>query len=841
METVYQPGSSSQGKKELWNSIRAHFKTHRQGPPLKKVVKEGNVPLSLAQHQLWLLDQWHPRTSVFNIYSVFLLEGDLKVTVLEMSLVEIVRRHDILRTTFGTVDGQPVQVILPHPHLRLPVVDLERFPGNRRVKKSEALASEEIGRPFNLAEAPLLRCKLIRLAENEHLFTVTMHHIISDDYSMTLFLKELSIIYEAFSCGSASPLLQLPVQYSDFVYWQQQWLQSGILAAQENYWKQQLCGIVPLELPTKSSHSLSLAYKGSVQSLEIPQNVTDALETMTHKEGVSLFMVLLAAFKALLHRVTSREDILVASPVECRSQVKTKNLIGYFNNILLLRTDLSGNPTSGELMVRVRQTVLSAYENQDFPFHQLMEFEGLTGLPLTRPMFGLYNIAHQLPKFPGVVVSKLGIHNGWSNFDLFFYILKGSNQLTAAVEYKTHLFHPSTIKRMLKSFRDLLSEMAFDARRRLSGPPWLAPPSELRENGFEVKKTFSPPRSQLELQLVKTWEKVLGICPIGIHDNFFDLGGHSLLALRLSRKIEKVLGINLPLSTLFQAPTVEEFARIVSNGQISNLWSSLVPIQTGGSRQPFFCIHASGGHIMIYYSLAKYSGKDQPFYGLQSRGIDGKHSFLESIEEMAAHYIEEIQTLQPQGPYFLGGYCMGGLVAYEIARQLREQGQNVAFLALFNTFNWSKMTAFTFLDKLSYRTQEIVFYFRNLILAKPMGRFKFFMEKLNQAKQWMKLLLGRSRNLSLETLLNINNQALWRYHPQPYPGKIFLFLSFKNYSLFRDPKFGWSELAAEGVETHKIHAYPGGILVEPFVRELAAKLGACMDKAHKISTSRQMT
>jgi len=352
------------------------------------------------------------------------------------------------------------------------------------------------------------------------------------------------------------------------------------------------------------------------------------------------------------------------------------------------------------------------------------------------------------------------------------------------------------------------------------------------------------PRDDVEQSVANIWQKVLGVEQVRIHDNFFDLGGSSLLALQLFDQIEEVFSKKLPLATLFEAPTVEQLASIVRREEWTAPWASLVEIQSGGSKPPFFCIHGAGGNVLIYRDLARQLGPNQPFYGLQSQGLDGEQPFLTRVEDMANLYLKEIQAVQPRGPYLLGGYCMGGTVALEIAQLLYAQGQEVALLALFETYNWVNMSDKSLLDNIYYYIQKIDFHLRNFLLLEFKWKLRFIREKMKDVKSrrkvWYGMILSKlghmfqhnsEQYLSLFRLWKINDRAPLNYMPKVYPGRITNFRTVKQYALFNGQELGWDKVAAGGVETNELPVYPAGMLVEPFVRLLAEKLQICIHKA----------
>ncbi len=371
-----------------------------------------------------------------------------------------------------------------------------------------------------------------------------------------------------------------------------------------------------------------------------------------------------------------------------------------------------------------------------------------------------------------------------------------------------------------------------------------APPPDFEKSGFVRRDDpgggASRPRNSLEQELRSIWQAVLGCDQVGLHDDYFELGGTSLRAARLFSEIERRLGKRIPLSVLLQAPTVARLAEVISDSGGAARWPSLVPMQVQGSNPPFFCAHGAGGNILIYRDLARHLGPDQPFYGLQSRGLDGLQPFHVRIEDMAAHYIEEIRQVQPCGPYYLGGYCMGGTIALEMAQQLHAQGETVALLAFFETYNWGEIEPPNWAGKFFFYWQKIDFHLRNLLLAE--NPTDFFREKLRVAGErsslWRETLTSLLRNgrsagveaeRGLHRLWEINDRAAMGYVHRYYPGRITHFSPRRPYALFNHPPVRWHRLAA-GIDERRLPVYPAGMLVEPFVKRLAAELRSCIEE-----------
>jgi phthiocerol/phenolphthiocerol synthesis type-I polyketide synthase E len=345
-------------------------------------------------------------------------------------------------------------------------------------------------------------------------------------------------------------------------------------------------------------------------------------------------------------------------------------------------------------------------------------------------------------------------------------------------------------------------------------------------------------------ELVRIWQQLLGVGSVGIDQNYFDLGGDSVLAVHLFAEIEKVFKVKLPLATLFEAPTIQELAGILRSEAPSTGWSPLVTIQNSGSRPPFFCVHGAGGNVLIYRELSENLGSDQPFYGLQSQGLDGSCPPLTRIEDMAALYVKAIRRQQPHGPYLLGGYCGGGLIAFEIAQQLGSDGEEVALLALLDTMNFSKIPPFSVWSRADYSCERVWFHAANFMRLDFKGKTSFFREKIqvlrNRLPVWWGMLLGKfeknskASNSGSRILGNIwlaNDLACQKYVPKPFAGVVTDFRPLKQYRAFDKPDTKWDRLALQGQTVVVLPVYPAGMLLEPFVKHLAFALRKAIDGA----------
>ena len=1355
----------------------------RQSGPsaIPRLAQRENVPLSCAQRRLWFLDQLEPHSSAYNVCQAVQFSGALDVTALERSLNEIIRRHEILRTNFVACEGNPTQVIAENRTLKPAAIDLSQRPNDRRERELQRVLQEEARRVFDLSRDLLLRALLVRLEPQEHVLLITMHHIVSDGWSLGIFFRELAAFYESFTAGEGPTLPELPIQYADFALWEQDTFRNATPEKSLAYWKGQLRDDLPaLELPTDRARPAAPTSRGATETRQFPPTLARALQELSRQEGATLFMTLLAAFQTLLHRYTGQGDIAVGSVVAGRNHLDLEKLIGFFVNTLVFRGDLAGDPTFRELLRRARETALGAFAHQELPFEKLVEElhpeRSLRRNPFFQVMFVWQNAAVAPARLSGLKLQPRDVDGGTAKFDLTLSMMETPQGLRAALEYNLDLFDRDTAARMLGHFQMLLegiaavpdqklsklplltaderqqllvewnntgtpypenetvpqlfdrqaartpeaiavkfedrrltyreldaragrlanylrglgvgpdvlvavclerslemivallgilkaggayvsldpdypherlafmledtrapvlltqeklraaldqsvgslspgairrlpfvvcldtrwetlarldtigssqgatadnlayvsytsgstgrpkgvcvthrgvvrlvkethfarfdhsriflqlAPVAFDAstleiwgpllngaqlvllppgtpslarlgeaiekngvttlwltagffhqmveeqpaslknvRQLLAGGDVLSPthvaralekldgtqlingygptenttftcchhitrslpanrsvpigrpvantqvylldaqgqpvpigvPGELyaggaglarnylnhpaltaekfvphpfsdtpgarlyrtgdrarwladgsieflgrldrqvKIRGFRVEleeietalsqhpavkeavviaredrpadkrlvaylvagpspapspvelrhylegtlpdymvpsafvflRAFSlnangkvdrqalpapdsarapgetgfvAPRDAVEIHLAAIWEKVLDVRPVGVHDNFFELGGHSLLGARLFAQIEKHFGKELPLASLFQAPTVEQLACLLRESKAPTLCSSLVAIQPKGTRPPIFLVHgAGGGNLWGYANLAPLLGADQPVYGLESRGMRGLEEFSR-VEDMAAHYLEEIRTVQPRGPYYLGGYCFGGNVAYEMARQLAERGESIGLLALFESAPVN-----TGYDRIPWWRPGFLFHFavntvywlKDFFALRSAERRSFVRRKFRALLRRMPRRLGREvagpAPIDLEEIIDVSQfpeieLQLWEIHvrairdyvPKPFPGRLTLFRTRSQPFLCSfDPLYGWGPLARGGVEVVAIAGSHEKIFIDPHAQTLAAKLSASLNRA----------
>ena len=446
-------------------------------PSIKPRARSEPAPLSFAQERLWFLEQLEPESSVYNICRAYRLLGNLNTSALEASLNEIISRHETLRTAFRLVDGRPVQVVQPIQNISIEYVDLRAIPDNERDAEIQRRIKADLHCAFDLSAGFLLRSTLLRAGDQEHVLILMTHHAAFDAWSMGILTRELWTLYQAFSNGNPSQLEPLPVQYSDYAVWQRDWLQGEVLKAQLLYWKEHLKNLPILNLPTDQPRKARQSFHGARVTITLPEELTRALNEMSHRHGVTPFMTLLAGFQVLLYRYTGQEDVVVGSPVANRRRPELEGLIGFFVNSLVLRGDLSGNPSFRNLLLRTRDLCIAAGTNQDLPFEKLVQElqpeRDQSRNPLFQVMFVLQNATRPFTGIPSLRIEPMEVTTTRSPFDLSLFLRERAGKYIGHIEYSTDLFNRDRIDRMASHFQTLLGAIVADPDQPIATLPIL--------------------------------------------------------------------------------------------------------------------------------------------------------------------------------------------------------------------------------------------------------------------------------------------------------------------------------------------------------------------------------
>ena len=474
MKTAFQSRGPLSPEKRRLLALMLEKKGVRtaESPVIRPRNERGPCPLSFAQERTWFFEQLEPGTAAYNVPAAVRFTGALNSEALRQSLTEIVRRHEALRAVFHHADGPPFQLTGPAQPLMLPLVDLSGLDQARREEEMSPLIRREIERPFDLEAGPLLRCCLWKLGDRDYVALLVTHHIASDGWSIHLLFGELAVLYETVSRAEQSPLAELAIQYSDFADWQRRWFRGEVLADHLDYWKRQLSGTEPTSsIQPDNPRGTSRTLRGARSVILLSAELTTGLKQLSLREDATLFMVMLAAFKTLMHRLCWQDEITVGSPIANRNRAETEALIGFFVNTLILRTNLAGDPEFRELLRRVKEVTLGAYAHQDMPLDQLVDAihlkRDIREHPLFQIFFALNNNPTPLVEMAGVAITPLMIDNGVAKFDIEISLIERDEGLVVTAIYNADLFESSSIQSILSRYERVLSEVVRNPAVRL--------------------------------------------------------------------------------------------------------------------------------------------------------------------------------------------------------------------------------------------------------------------------------------------------------------------------------------------------------------------------------------
>ena len=691
-----------------WRSNREELvaKVRAQNPDLQ-AEDAFEVPQWFSQQKGWFENPALANSVAYHYPLLIRLRGPLNENAIRQSLRELVRRHGVFRSVFRIIDGKLIQIVKVPQDFDLPILPLGGSAEEIEQQVQEA-AREEALRPFDLARGPMLRAHLYRLQADDYVLQLTTQTLIYDDWSSGVLIRELSEIYGAFAAGTSPATPSLPFQYGDFVRWQHERLQGPEFEEHVGFWKEQLDSATAFEhLPEDFARPDRSAQTGALLTEILPSPLADSLKALCRQERVSLFMLLLAGFKCLLHRYSGHEEIGVATCAANRSLVEVEGLIGRFGNCMLLRSSLSGNPTFSELLKRVREVTMIASSHLEVPFGMLAE-KLLAGpqqkrnLPI-QVMFIFQNAPKESWQLPELQVNWASLDTGISKQALTVY-LKSTPALEITLEYDTELFSSASMSKLLADYQTILGIMVNNPHERIGNVPILiktgqpeVKPEATTVNGMfgalqqPESKTHenapAAPPDSMEKTLERIWCELLGVEHIGGNDDYFSLGGDSLTAARLVARVNAAFGVTIFLRTLLECPTLSSLAEFIKNAGLGARHNQQgQSLRGSGTGTPLFYIPGIWGYEFLPKELAGHLGKSCRYFdALQYPGLDGREPLPTRVEDIAAYLIPQIRSIWPDGPYHLVGWSFGGLMAFEIARQMTAQGLKVETVFLLDS------------------------------------------------------------------------------------------------------------------------------------------------------------
>lgn len=809
--------------------------------------------------------------------------GTISVEKITRAMERLVQRHDALRTSFDETGS--VMKVNPAQRISMPFTDLsiteassmkESLEQQERLRK---LIADETLLPFSLPGGPLFRCQMVLLGPNRAVVIFTAHHIICDGWSLDVLIHDLCAFYSEEISGVPAKLE--PAQsYLDYAQGVTERDRSNEFKEAAQYWHTKFAdGFPVLRLPTDHPRSARREFIARRVDHPIPASVVQELKAVAAKQGCSFFAVLLSSVALLLARVSQQRRFVIALPTAEQPEVGQPGLVGHCVNLLPFAVELRKNESGAEFLKRVQSDLVAAQQNSIFTMVSLLEdlHPVVPEVGVSPISAGLTNVKkfkpNELPQ-SGFTVDYDANPKGYESFELYLNAVELEHDLEIHCHYDIKLFEDLTIREWLSTLGCIFQDLGNNSEREvldLAGIRGDNPPliNEIvyksrahgeadhepvmaivkRPSGAQkAPNSFAAPvmaESELLSAMLPLWQRILGIREVGPDDDFFALGGHSIAAARLFALIQQELGRSAPLAVLYDASTPRTLATVMSRGTARDEWQSLVPINRGGARPPLFLVHAAEGNVLLYRSLAAYLGPDQPVYGLQSAGLDGRSAVDGRFENVARKYVDEVRRVQPHGPYMLGGYCLGGTIALEMARQLMESGETVGFVGMIETYNiralrWPLPWHERAINRLILNP---FFHLQNLLEAEGEGKLGFFMDKLRvemaRAKASARFGWARLRH-SLQPnavaaprtrLADVYEDAFAAYDVKPYPGEITVFLAKRHLMGFRCELGGWAKIAQGGVRLFPLPISPRGSLVEPYVGQLASTMRACLDRA----------
>lgn len=811
--------------------------------------------------------------------TLFVMDN-VAIPQIKRALERLVERHDALRASFN--DSGSVMRIGQPSNLDIPVKDLSRFEiESERQEALSKLAYEEAARPFVLPDGPLFRFQIVLLEKDKTAVIVTVHHIICDGWSVDVLIQDFSAFYSEELTGQPASL-RPPSSFAGYANDVARRELSPEFEAAREYWgKKFSAGFPALVLPADLPREAVREHRAIRVDRTIGAEIVGPLRNLAAEQGCSIFAVTVAALSILLARISGQgRFVLPLSTAEQPFLGKT-NLVGHCVSLMPYLVELRPDEDVISLVRRVQSELAEAIDHLSFTTVNLLEDLASSSRARLSPvpvgLTGIKKIKPEEMELRGFSLDYVANPKSFESFEWYLSAMETNQELEVHGHYDIGLFKQETIVRWLTELETILTEMGSSPKksalelarladekaqscgmlftyspqvREVALPGSQATPLIFDEVATSISSSTIDKKRNRDIlgALTKLFQRALGSRVVGVDDNFFDLGGHSMKAARLFALIERELKITAPLAALYEAPTPRTLANMLASGISQERWQALVPIHEGGDRIPLFLVHGAEGNVLLYRGLSKHLGQDQPVYGLQSVGLDGKTPVDGNFERVARRYVEEIRAVQTEGPYMLGGYCLGGVIAMEMARQLIQDGQTVGLLAMIENFNirsvhWPLPWHVRMINRFALNPYH---HLRNVFVAEGAGKMDFFRQKLDveiaRAKLEVRLAWAHLRgamNLKGEAveeyhhvkIADVYDKALAEHEIVPYPGVITIFKTEYSLMGMDMPLDGWARVARDGVREIKLPFGPKASLTEPFVQLVAVQLRKCMDEA----------
>jgi thioesterase domain-containing protein len=841
-----------------------------------------------AQRAIFLWSRISERLSAsYNESIAIRIRGRISISKLTRALERLVERHDSLRASFDETGA--AMRISPEMNLEVPVTDLSDVTlESERADSLRRLTAIESARPFALPCGPLFRGQIVVLRQDSVVVIFTGHHVICDGWSLDVLVHDFCAFYSEEISGTPASLRPAPsfVKYANEVARREH---SPEYAEAKSYWEAKFAvGFPALALPTDFPRATQREYQAKRLDHSIAAPLVNRLRTLAASQGCTFFAIIMGALSIMLARVSRQNRFVLALPTAEQPVVGEPELVGYCVSLLPFLVELRNEETVSAYLARVQEELSSSQDHSSFTLVNLLENlhsagsaqrvspipAGLTSVKRFRPD----ELVHR-----DFVADYAANPKAYESFEWYLNVIEAGSGLELHCHYDIALLKRTTVEGWLSELEEILVGIVANPGRKTydlarlkpveSSPSSKAPvvhslrtvrnlpknmDNRLTEGDSLAKVPISIESQETKLlrALLPIWERVLDQYGLCADDNFFEMGGNSIMAARLFASIERDLGITAPLATLYEAPTARELVTVLARDDGRKQWHSLVPIQMGGGRTPFFLVHGAEGNVLLYRRLALHLGQDQPVYGLQSAGLDGHSPIDGNLERVARRYVEEVRQVQPEGPYLLGGYCLGGIIAFEMARQLMAAGHTVGLVALIECFNvgsgrWPLPWHLRVINRFLLNPY---FHLRNMLAAEKGSKLDFFREKLlveiRRAKMSAQVALARARRSWKPRdpeepkpikVADVYEKGLAEYVAKPYPGEITLFMPERHLAGLTNRLGGWENVAEGGVRLYSLPISPKGSLTEPYVGFLAELIRGCIDNVEASASTKNAT
>jgi amino acid adenylation domain-containing protein len=808
------------------------------------------VPLTFDQQVVWLFETVYPGTQTYHIPVVYRLAGPFEPEILRVAVNEVIRRHESLRTVFDLEGKHPVQRVADPYDFVMPVVSLESLPGPNGEPKIFQFLSDFVSRPFDIRKIPLLRGTVLRVSPTDHVVCFTFHHIVTDGWSVGVFVKELIELYAARREGRSPRLPVLTVQYADYAVWQRKQFEDHGDATVA-YWLEHLkAPLNRIDWPKDATPPEEDPRQGAQYPVEISPELSDTIRRFAAGIGSTPFKVLLSLFNLVIYRYTGCTDIVVGATQAHRNRVEIEPLIGFFISTVAIRSRVDARMTYAEFLEQVRVSVRGAQEHADMPFERIREAvePNPDSDPFMQVLFLMQTVDLPPLVLPGTRAKTLNIDLGKSILDLTLELYDTPNGFRGWFEYCTDMFSRPTVARLARCFEQFAELACTYPQTPLASLPefsaietgdvvppvlWevpLAPRMHARAAKVSTVHEQDPRTAEIEQKLIAIWRRVLATDAIARDSDFFRSGGDSLAVLVMLAQVEEIFGRRIPPMRVYQGPLLAQLALLLAEGAELVHPDAIHPIQPAGVRPPLFFV----GSIANLPNVAEGLPGDQPVYGLGVFGLRPSEEQVRHVhvEDIAAAFIEDIVRLQPQGPYYLGGYCRDAIVAYEIAQQLTRRGERVAALLIVDLV-WSLSDRYSWSRRHWQNFREMGWRY---IAGKIGHRWRAFLASMRYT--WLR----RSRKvlrrpdakdpqrLADSLFLTAYNNAVDAYQPEPYPGPVTLIVC-SEWGVQTAEEWEW--LAGGGVRVREFASRHDDLWDSPQIENLAAAIHYCLDEAQR--------